>query len=195
MGYDPEGTWGWKKFWRALGLILTAGIAILVSVATFGAGTPLAMRIVAWVTFSAGVLTGINGLATLIEAGTGFNFIRDGILQGNETLYNWYEGITEGIAIVGTMILGAYHSTGRYKASKAGREFLGKGYKPKEPNRWVSKDGLRQLRFDGNHFNMEIMDKIIQPGIRNKTLLNWHVYFNDLRITNIVLGGKWWFLF
>ena len=141
MGYDPNGTWDWDKFWEALGLIVTAIAAIAISVVTFGAGTPLAIAMVAGVTLAAGVLTGINGIATMIEAGTGYNLVRDGIFQGNETAYNWYAGITEGVAVVGTMILGIYNMTGRAKAARVGRKFLGKGYKKVGKGRWVSSDG------------------------------------------------------
>ena len=35
MGYDPNGTWDWDKFWEALGLIVTAIAAIAISVVTF----------------------------------------------------------------------------------------------------------------------------------------------------------------
>ena len=166
MGYDPDGTWDWKKFWVGLGLVLTAVAAVAVSVMTFGAATPLAMTVVAWVTLGAGVLTGINGIATMVEAGTGYNFVRDGVFQGNETAYNWYAGITEGVAIIGTAILGVYNVTGRAKAARVGRKFLGKGYKLEGPSRWVSADGMRQLRLDksmhmfkgerlGIHFNLD----------------------------------------
>ncbi len=120
MGYDPDGTWDWKKFWVGLGLVLTAVAAVAVSVMTFGAATPLAMTVVAWVTLGAGVLTGINGIATMVEAGTGYNFVRDGVFQGNETAYNWYAGITEGVAIIGTAICGGWRKANapRIKAYK-----------------------------------------------------------------------------
>lgn len=195
MGYDPTGNWDWKKFWLGLGMVVTAIGAIALAVSTFGAGTPLSMTIVAGVTLGAGILTGINGVATVIEAGTDYNFVRDGVFQGNEVAYSWYAGITEGVATVGSLVLGLYQSTGRYKASKVGREWLGSGYKPAESNRWISKDGIRQLRFDGTHFNMEYMALPIEKGVSNITLLNWHVYFNDLRITLVKLYGKAWYLF
>ena len=155
MGYDPDGTWDWKKFWVGLGLVLTAVAAVAVSVMTFGAATPLAMTVVAWVTLGAGVLTGINGIATMVEAGTGYNFVRDGVFQGNETAYNWYAGITEGVAIIGTAILGVYNVTGRAKAARYGRKFLGKGYSKVGKGRWVSADGMRQFRFDSSHHFFE----------------------------------------
>ncbi len=159
---DTTGNWSWKKFWKAIGKIFTAVTAIVLAVTTFGAGIPLLMGIVAGVTLVAGVLTAVDGIATLIEAGTNYNFIRDGIFQGNETAYNWFSGITEGVAAVGSMILGVYHSTGQFKAAKQGQKFLGKGYNKVGNKRWISKDGMRQLRWDykghgkyGPHFNLE----------------------------------------
>ena len=76
--------------------------------ATFGLATPLAMTIIAGVTLGAGVLTGINGFATMIEAATDYNFVRDGLFNDvlglSDKAYNWYVGIAEGIAIVGTTV-------------------------------------------------------------------------------------------
>lgn len=108
----------------------------------------------------AGMLTGINGIATMIEAGTDYNFVRDGLFNEvfglSDSAYNIYAGITEGIAVVGSMVLGFYHTTGQYKAAKYGQKYLGHGYhKAGYTNsgypRYVSKDGLRQMRFDNPH--------------------------------------------
>ena len=192
MGYDPEGTWDWGTFWKGLGLILTAAVAIVLSVTTFGAGIPLAMGIVAGVTLGAGILTGVNGIATIIEAGTGYNFVRDGVFQGNDTAYGWYTGITEGIAVIGSAILGAFHMTGRYKAARYGQKFLGKGYKKVGPRRWVSADGLRQMIFDNthhfldgvrttNHFNFSEHAANIFLG-KSPILKKIHVFYNLFKI-------------
>ena len=191
MNVDPEGTswwnpfsWNWAKIGVAIGLAFTAVSAIAVSIVTFGAATPLAMTILAGITLTAGILTGINAAATLIEAGIGFNFVRDGIFQGNSTAYNWYAGITEGIAIIGSAVLGLYHQTGQFKAAKKGREFLGKGYKKVGNNRWVSRDGLRQLRWDkmghgslAPHFNLETyLTPIVGHG--NHYIENLHLFYD-----------------
>ena len=69
--FDPSGhVWEWSTFWTGLFMVGTAVSTIALSIATFGAATPLAMTIIAGVTLAAGVLTGINGVATMIEAGT-----------------------------------------------------------------------------------------------------------------------------
>ena len=174
--YDPTGhSWEWSTFWTGLLMVGTAIIAIALSVTTFGAGIPLAMSIVAGVTLGAGVLTGINGVATMIEAGTDYNFVRDGLFNDvlglSDSAYNIYARVTKGVAIVGSMILGFYHTTGQYKAAKYGQKYLGPGYKKAGYTnagtpRYVSKDGLRQMRFDtphmykgemiGKHMNLEL---------------------------------------
>ena len=116
-GHSPE--WNWGTFFKGLALIGTAIGAIAVSVATFGLATPLAMTIVAGVTLGAGILTGINGIATMIEAGTDYNFVRDGlfneVLGLSDTAYDWYAEITEGVAIVGTAICTIWNITNPIK--------------------------------------------------------------------------------
>ena len=187
MSYDPEGTWDWSKFWQGVGMVVTAITAVGLAVTTFGAGIPLAMGVIAGVTLAAGVLTGINGIATIVEAGTNYNFVRDGVFQGNETAYNIYAGITEGVAAVGSMILGVYHTTGQYKAAKASQKYLGKGYAKASKNRWISKDGLRQVRWDTTHhmyngqpsplhFNWYEYSSPITAGVRNKPIKDIHIW-------------------
>jgi len=127
MGIDPEGTWtwDWNTFWTGLGMVLTAASAIALAIATFGAATPLAMTIIACVTLGAGVLTGINGAATMIEAGTQYNFVRDGVFNGlgwSDSAYNIYAGIVEGVAVVGSLILGIYRVTPSGKRVMADNE-------------------------------------------------------------------------
>ena len=175
MNIDPNGNkrWSWKKFWRGVGMIVTAVGAVVLSVTTFGAGTPLAMSIVAGVTLSAGVLTGINGVATLVEGmNGGYNFIRDGLFNEglglSDNAYNTYSGVVEGIAIIGSAVLGVYNMTGRAKAARYGREFLGKGYSKVAKGRWASADGLRQMIFDNTHHLLD--------GVRTNTHFNLYTH-------------------
>ncbi len=140
--------------------------------------------------WGAGVLTGINGVATMIEAGTQYNFVRDGVFNGlgwSDSAYNVYAGITGGVAVVGSMVLGFYHTTGQYKAAKASQQYLGKGYKKVGKKRWLSQDGLRQVRWDTTHhmykgkpsplhFNWYEYSSPIMAGIRNKPIKDIHVY-------------------
>ena len=123
---DPSGhDWEWCTFWTGVGMVITAASAIVLSIATFGAATPLAMTIIAGVTLGAGVLTGINGVATMIEAGTQYNFVRDGVFNGlgwSDSAYNIYASVTKGVAEVGSMILGIYRITPSGKRVMADNE-------------------------------------------------------------------------
>ena len=116
-GHNPE--WNWETFFKGLTLVGVAISAIVVSVSTFGLATPLAMTIVASVTLGAGILTGINGFATMIESGTDYNFVRDGVFNEvlglSDTAYNWYAGITAGVAIIGTSICTIWNITNPIK--------------------------------------------------------------------------------
>ena len=190
--FDPSGhDWEWSTFWTGLFMLGTAITAIALSVTTFGAGIPLAMSLVAGVTLGAGVLTGINGVATMIEAGTDYNFVRDGLFNDvlglSDSTYNIYASATEGVAAVGSMVLGFYHTTGQYKAAKASQKYLGKEYTKAGKNRWVSNDGYRQVRWDTTHhiykgkpspvhFNWCEYKYPIAPGVRNKLVNDVHVW-------------------
>lgn len=197
MAIDPEGTWNWDLFFKGLGLIAIAIAAVAVSVATFGAGVPFIMGAVAAVTLVAGVATGLNGISMLVEAATwnnetqqGFNPVREWVFQGDQNAYDTFSAITATVAQVGTMILGMYQSTGQFQAAKEGRRFLGKGYKREGPGRWVSKDGMRQLRWDkslhkykgidvGYHFNLETFKVSYWQG-GGHTLKTFKHLFYDL---------------
>ena len=120
MGVDPNGNeWNWCTFWKGLVMTGVAIGAIVASVATFGLATPLAMTIVAGITLGAGILTGINGVATIIEAKDGYNFVRDGLFNDmfslSDNAYDWYAGVTAGIAIVGTAICTIWNVTNPIK--------------------------------------------------------------------------------
>ena len=45
MGYDPDGTWDWGKFWRSLGVIIVAAVVAAVTIAicvvTVGSAAPV----------------------------------------------------------------------------------------------------------------------------------------------------------
>jgi len=107
MYLDPSGFFSISQFFAGSLLVLTAVAAISISIATFGAATPLAMTIIAGITLGAGVLTGINGLSTIGESFTEYNLIRDGLFNNilglSDNAYNTYSAITAGVAIVGSM--------------------------------------------------------------------------------------------
>lgn len=120
-GTDFDGTFDWSDFWSGLRKVVTGVCAIAAGIAVIASGVALVPMIaVAAVTVTAGVLTAVNGAADIGEAATGYNFVKDGVFQGNETAYNIYSGITEGVAIVGTAVCGGWlkYNSPRIKAYK-----------------------------------------------------------------------------
>ena len=120
-GKDFDGTFGWSDFWKGLGRVATGICAVAAGIAVIASGVALVPMIaVAAVTVTAGALTAVNGVADIGEAATGYNFVKDGVFQGNETAYNIYSGITEGVAIVGTAVCGGWlkYNSPRIKAYK-----------------------------------------------------------------------------
>ena len=111
MGYDPTGEWSWSKFFNGAKL-LSVGITAIATAATIltcGAAAPV-MVAVAAVTLTAGTLTAVNGVAEVVEAGTDYNFVRDGAFGGNAEAYNTYSKVMETVSEVGTIICGSYYA-------------------------------------------------------------------------------------
>ena len=108
MYSDPGGNLpGWVT---GIGRIVTGVGAVVVGVLVLTSGVALApMIIVAGMTIAAGALTIVNGAADIQQSLTGDNFIRDSIFGGNQTAYNWYAGITEGVAVLGSMVCGTWY--------------------------------------------------------------------------------------
>ena len=122
-GHIPEWILGIGRIITGIGAIVAGALVIASGVAL------VPMLIVAGVTIAAGVLTTVNGMADIQQSITGNNFIRDSIFCGNQTAYNWYAGVTEGVSIVGSLICGgwlkvnqpriqAYKNIGNYAQSK-----------------------------------------------------------------------------
>lgn len=122
LGYDPNGTWSWTKFWKGVGRIATGVGAIVAGAMVIASGVALVpMLIVATITITAGVLTTVNGTADIVEATTDYNFVRDTIFQGDDKNYNIYARITESVAAIGSMICGGWlkYNSPRIKAYKS----------------------------------------------------------------------------
>ena len=111
MGYDPTGTWDWGAALSGASLLATGltAIAVAATILTCGAAAPL-MVAVATVTAAAGVLTTVNGVAEVVEAGTGYNVVRDGVFGGNTQAYETYRDVTSTVAEIGTAICGSYYA-------------------------------------------------------------------------------------
>jgi hypothetical protein len=119
----------WTTFFRGIGRIITGIFAVVTGIAVIASGVALIpMLIVAGVTITAGALTVVNGAADVGQGFSGYNFMRDGVFGGNQTAYDWYSGVTEAVAIVGSAISGgwlkynqpriqSYKNIGNYKFS------------------------------------------------------------------------------
>ena len=113
MGYDPTGHFNWGKLFNGASLLaigITACAAAL-TVVSAGACTPL--LVAATVTFVAGGMTVLNGAAEVIESGTDYNFMRDGVMEGNEQLYEAQKEFFSTTAEIGTMIITAGSGSGK----------------------------------------------------------------------------------
>lgn len=192
MNVDPDGHWSWGTFWKGVGMVVVGVVAVVVSVATFGAATPAAITAVAAITATAGTLTTVNGAATIVEAATDYNIVRDGAFQGNEAAYNAYANVTKSIASIGSAVLGVYNMTGYGQAARAGRKFLGNGYTKASNTRWISKDGLRQMIVDkthhildgevtSNHFNLITNVTDVRMG-RSAIAQKLHLFYKGFKI-------------
>ena len=110
MGYDPTGEWNWGTFLSGANLIMVGAMAMATAatILSCGAAAPL-MVVVAAATAVAGSATVVNGIAEVVEAGTDYNFVRDGTFGGDEEAYNTYKAVTQTVAEIGTTICGAYN--------------------------------------------------------------------------------------
>jgi RHS repeat-associated protein len=104
-GLKPE----WLQWLSSISRIVTGIVAVTLGMLVMLSGVAgIAMLIIAGVTIVAGALTLNNGIADTSGLITGYNYMSDGLFQGNEQAYNWYAGITEAIAIVGSAICGGW---------------------------------------------------------------------------------------
>ncbi len=111
MGYDPTGHWDWGTFFSGIGLLSIGIAALAISVPIIACSTvPPIMFAIAATTAIAGGLTAVNGIAEIIEAGTDYNVIRDGLMDGNTQAYELYRDITSTVAEIGTIICGSYYA-------------------------------------------------------------------------------------
>ncbi|MBE6548603.1 MAG: hypothetical protein E7667_07010, partial [Ruminococcaceae bacterium] len=107
MCVDPSGCA--PEWLSGIGRIITGIGAVIAGVLVFASSVALVpMLIVAGVTVAAGALTVANGVADIQQSITGNNFIRDGLFDGEQTAYNIYASIMEGIAIIGSIVCGGW---------------------------------------------------------------------------------------
>ena len=103
------GTFSLSTLFSGISLISigVAAIAVAATILTCGAAAPLMVGVAA-VTATAGAATVINGTAEVVESVTGYNYVRDGLMGGNERAYQKQRDTFKLIAELGTAVCSAY---------------------------------------------------------------------------------------
>ncbi len=106
---DTMGTFSLSTLFSGISLISigVAAIAVAATILTCGAAAPLMVGVAA-VTATAGAATVINGTAEVVESVTGYNYVRDGLMGGNERAYQKQRDTFKLIAELGTAVCSAY---------------------------------------------------------------------------------------
>ena len=99
MGYDPSGTFNWNTFLKGASIALV-GITAIASVVTAGCAAP---ALAAAIAVASGVACIGFGASEIAESITDYNVIRDGLMGGNEQLYDTVRTVTEFTAVVSTI--------------------------------------------------------------------------------------------
>jgi len=121
MGYDPTGEWNWGTFFDGGGLIMIGAVAMMTAATILTCGTaPLLMVAVASATMVAGAATTISGVAEVVEAGTDYNFVRDGALDGDAQEYDRLKNIALAGTQIGTVVCATYYENVGNVCFKAG---------------------------------------------------------------------------
>ena len=107
MGYDPTGTVDWGTFMEGASLMGVGATAIVTAVVIVSGGACVPLLVAAGATFVAGGMTLANGAAEVMESTTGYNYMRDGVYNGNEGFYEGQKVIFETVAGTGTMAISA----------------------------------------------------------------------------------------
>jgi len=187
-GSGSSGGWkGWTLI-GGIGRVLSGVIAVVVGAALLIGGGPVGWMIVAGVTVGAGVLTTVNGAADIGEYATGYNFMRDGlfndVLGWSDTAYNWYAGITEGVAIAGSLACGWY----------AKSTYFMKGAVPGSESKMVLQPGMELQRY-GSQYGRYLTNvgtpasQLLLPASNSGQLTRFVVTKSFRVSTGIVQGG------
>ena len=113
MGYDPTGQFNWGKLFNGASLLAIGITACAAAITVVTAGACMPLLVAATVTFAVGGMTVLNGAAEVIESGTGYNFVRDGILGGNEELYEKQKNFFAKTAEIGTTLITMGSASGK----------------------------------------------------------------------------------
>ena len=182
--YDPNGTFDLWEFFRGVGNIVTGALAIVVGAIVLIGGAPIGMLIVAGITVGAGVLTLNNGIADIVGSFTGYNYMSDGLFNGNTTAYNWYSGITSTVAVIGTAICGDFIKKEYFMRGAA---FGTEGKMTLQPGMELDRYGSKYGRFLTNPGTAP--DQLSLPASNNLVLNHYKVLKPFNVATGIVDGG------
>ena len=184
MGYDPNGTFDLWEFFRGAGNIVTGVLAIGAGAIVLIGGAPIGMLIIAGITVGAGVLTLNNGIADTVSSFTGYNYMSDGLFNGNTTAYNWYSGIISTVAGIGTAICGNFIKT----------EYFMRGATPGTEGKMTLQPGMELDRY-GLKYGRFLTNPGTAPGqlnlpASNNLVLNHYKVLKPFKVaTGIVDGG------
>ena len=184
MGYDPCGTFDLWEFFRGVGNIVTGALAIGAGAIVLIGGAPIRMLIVAGITVGAGVLTLNNGIADTVGSFNGYNYMSDGLFNGNTAAYNWYSGITSTVAGIGTAICGNFIKT----------EYFMRGATPGTEGKMTLQPGMELDRY-GEKYGRFLTNPGTAPGqlklsASNNLVLNHYKVLKPFKVaTGIVDGG------
>ena len=129
MGYDPEGTWNWGKFWKVLKVIASVAIvvgAVAVSIMTAGTAVGLIAAGAAIGGALSGAIGGINGIVEAKKTGANvFDAFADGLFAGTITGAISGAIAASPIGIGGQILINTTLSVGQYciQTHLSGEEF------------------------------------------------------------------------
>ena len=187
-GHEPKWLVGIVRIITGIGAFV-AGTLVIAS------GVALApMLIIAGITICAGVMTVVNGAADVQQSITGNNFIRDGIFCGNQTAYDWYAGVAEGVAIIGSLICGgwlkanrpriqAFKNVGNYDYTKSVKKYFpnaevvmkGNEFRPYVQSTWAQKNIIKYGKMAKDLYGYKFIYGNAEIGVNIMEKMIWHM--------------------
>ena len=124
MRFDPTGYSWWGDFWEGVSLLCTGLLACATAAAVVSMSVCTPVIVLAGITFSAGGVTTLNGVAEVIESTTGYNFMRDGLYRGDVQFYEMQKSVFATAAEIGTVMLALTGESGTNVCFVAGTMVL-----------------------------------------------------------------------
>ena len=100
---DQSGEWpDWNKWLTGAAIAIVGAAAVATTIATAGAAAPVWAVIASCISGAAGTACIIYGAAEMSEAHSGYNPIRDGLMNGNSEAYNKTRSIAYAATTIGS---------------------------------------------------------------------------------------------